>query len=61
MCPACISTLAIMVAGAMSSGGVTAVVVNKFRALSGAKSGAENSEESTNQKEEIWEKRRTSR
>jgi len=37
MCPACISTLAILVTGAVSSGGVAALVVSKFRAMSGAK------------------------
>jgi hypothetical protein len=60
MCPACISTLAIWVAGAVSSGGVMAVVVSKFRARSG-NSSAKSSMEKANQKEEIWERQRTSR
>jgi hypothetical protein len=60
MCPACISMLAILVAGAVSSGGVTALVVSKFRAMSG-NSSAESSMESTNQKEEAWEQQRTSK
>ena len=60
MCPACISTLAVMVAGAVSSGGVMAVVVSKFRELSGM-SDAKSSVEKANQKEEIWEKQRTSK
>ena len=38
MCPACFTTVALIAAGASSSGGLTALVV---RAL-GAKSGAEN-------------------
>ncbi len=57
MCPACISTLAMLVAGALSSGGVTALVVSKFRVMSGAKS----SVEKANQKEETCQKQRTSR
>jgi len=61
MCPACISTLAILVAGAVSSGGAMAVVVvSKFRELSGM-SDAKSSVEKENLKEGIWEKQRTSR
>jgi hypothetical protein len=60
MCPACISTLAVMVAGAVSSGGVLAVVVSKFREMSGM-SDPNSSVEQENQKEEIWEKQRTSK
>ncbi len=59
MCPACFSTLAILV-GAVSSGGVMTVVVSKFRAVSGI-SGAKNSDEGPTQKEEAWEKQRTSK
>ena len=32
MCPACMATTAILIASAVSSGGVAAVVVNKLRA-----------------------------
>ena len=60
MCPACISTLAVMVAGAVSSGGMLAVVMSKFRAMSGM-NGPKSSVVNTNQKEEIWEKQRTSK
>ncbi len=60
MCPACISMLAILAAGAVSSGGVTALVVSKFRAMSGSSS-AKSSMESANQKEETWEQQRTSK
>jgi hypothetical protein len=31
MCPACLATLAMMVVGASSTGGLAALVVNKFR------------------------------
>ena len=37
MCPACITTAALMVAGATSMGGVAVLVVEKLRAKSGAK------------------------
>jgi hypothetical protein len=37
MCPACITTAALMVAGATSTGGVAVLVVKKLRAKSGAK------------------------
>jgi hypothetical protein len=37
MCPACLATLAMMVAGATSTGGVAAVLLHKFRAKTGAK------------------------
>lgn len=60
MCPACISTLAIMVTGAVSSGGVAAVVVSKFWELSGM-SGTKSSVEKENPEEEKWEKQRTSK
>lgn len=32
MCPACLATLAMIIAGATSTGGVATVLVNKFRA-----------------------------
>ena len=37
MCPACITTVALIVAGATSTGGVAALVVKKRRAKNGAK------------------------
>ncbi len=37
MCPACIATLALIAAGATSTGGLTALVVHKLRANRGAK------------------------
>jgi len=60
MCPACISTLAMLVAGAVSSTGVTALVVGKFRVMSGMR-GAESSLEKAHQKEETCQKQRTSK
>jgi len=37
MCPACLATLAMIVAGATSTGGLAAVVIKKFRSDTGAK------------------------
>jgi hypothetical protein len=37
MCPVCIATVAQIVAGATSTGGLTALVVSKLRAKTGAK------------------------
>jgi hypothetical protein len=37
MCPACLAALAMIVAGTTSTGGVAALLVNKFRAKAGAK------------------------
>ena len=37
ICPACLATLAMMVAGAASTGGVATLLVNKFRVKAGAK------------------------
>ena len=37
MCPACITTVALIVAGATSTSGVAALVVKKHRAKNGAK------------------------
>ncbi len=37
MCPACITTVARVVAGATSTGGLTALVVKNLRAKTGAK------------------------
>ena len=36
MCPACLSTLALMFAGVTSTGGLTLLVVRKLRGQSGA-------------------------
>ena len=41
MCPACLTTVALIAAGASSTGGLTALVVRTLR----AKSGAENADE----------------
>lgn len=37
MCPACLATLAMMVAGTASTGGVAAVLIQKFRVKKGVK------------------------
>ena len=37
MCPACLATLAMIVVGASSTGGLAALVVNKFRNDTSAK------------------------
>jgi hypothetical protein len=37
MCPACFTTVALIAAGASSTGGLTALVVRALRAKSGAK------------------------
>ena len=37
MCPACLATLAMMVAGTVSSGGVAAVLMREFRVKKGVK------------------------
>lgn len=60
MCPACMATVALLVAGAASTGGVAALVVGKLRAAGGEKDLSESSKEA-NQKEESWEKQRTSK
>lgn len=38
MCPACMTSVALVVAGATSAGGLTALVVKNLRAKTGAKS-----------------------
>ena len=38
MCPVCITTVTLIVAGATSTGGLTTVIVKKLRAKTGAKS-----------------------
>lgn len=45
MCPLCIATAAQIVMGAASTGGLTAMVINKFR----AKNGAETTKQNTNE------------
>jgi hypothetical protein len=52
MCPAC---MAMLVVGAVSSGGVTALVVSKLRTMSGT-SDARGSAEKANQQEETLSK-----
>jgi len=37
MCPACIATMALIVAGATSTGGLTALAMKKLRAKTGAR------------------------
>jgi acetyl esterase/lipase len=37
MCPACLATLAMMIAGASSTGGLAAVLIHKFRVKKGVK------------------------
>jgi hypothetical protein len=37
MCPACLASLAMMISGATSTGGVAAVVIHRFRAKKGVK------------------------
>ena len=60
MCPACMATVALLIGSAVSSGGVAAVVVSKLLAPKGEKSSA-NGPKGKNQKEETWEKPRTSK
>jgi len=63
MCPACIATTAMLIASAVSAGGVTAVLANKLRAIRGIPGNTKNFGVSANQnqKEEPWEKQRTSK
>ena len=39
MCPACLTTVALIAAGASSTGGLTALVIRALRAKSGAENG----------------------
>jgi len=52
MCPACIASAAFLIASAISTGGVSAVVLHKL----GAHQGAKKSIQKSNPKEETWEK-----
>ena len=52
MCPACLSSAALMIGGVMSTGGLTALILKKL----GAKFGAKNSIQKQNQTEETWAK-----
>lgn len=60
MCPACMATVAMLVVGAVSSGGVTALVLTKLRTMSGT-SDAKGSAEKANQREETRPKQGSSR
>jgi len=53
MCPACMATTALLIASAVSSGGVTAAVINKLR----AKRIARKMLWSNKPKEEKWQQR----
>lgn len=57
MCPACMAATAMLIASAVSSGGVAAVVVTKLRAKGLARKMSEN----RNPKEEKWDQQLTSR
>jgi hypothetical protein len=52
MCPACVASAALLIASVMSMGGLTAVVMKKL----GGKTGAKESVQKSNSKEEAWEK-----
>jgi hypothetical protein len=52
MCPACVASAAWMIAGVLSTGGVTALMVKKL----GAKFGTKKSVQKQNPKEETWAK-----
>jgi hypothetical protein len=57
MCPACMAATAMLIASAVSSGGLTAVVVTKLRAKAMARKRTEN----RNPKEGPWQKQLASR
>ena len=61
MCPACMATTAMLIASAVSAGGVVAVLANRLRSISGTPGNTENFVGSTNQEEETWEQQRTSK
>jgi hypothetical protein len=52
MCPGCLASVAMMVAGVMSTGGLTAVLMKKL----GTHKGEKNSSQTQNPKEETWAK-----
>lgn len=52
MCPGCVANAALMIAGVVSTGGLTALVAKVF----GAKSGVKKSVQNQSPKEETWEK-----
>jgi hypothetical protein len=52
MCPACVASAALLIAGVMSTSGLTAVLMKKL----GEKSGAKGSVQKSNPKEESWDK-----
>jgi len=52
MCPWCIASAALLISSVISTGGVTAVVMKKL----GGKTGAKESVQKSNSKEEQWEK-----
>lgn len=52
MCPGCLANVAMMIAGVMSTGGLTAVFMKKL----GKHDSAKNSTQNQNQKEESWAK-----
>ncbi len=60
MCPACMAATAMLIASAVSTGGVAAVMVSKLLAPKGEKNLA-NSPKEENQKEKPWARQRTSR
>jgi hypothetical protein len=52
MCPACLTSAAMMIASMMSMGGLTVLVMKKLDSKIGAKKSIQNQ----TQKEETWEK-----
>lgn len=60
MCPACMAATAMLIASAVSTGGVAAVMVSKLLAPEGEKSLA-SCPKGKNQKEEAWEQQPTSK
>lgn len=52
MCPGCLASVAMMITGVISTGGLTALVMKKLDSKTGAKKSIQNQ----TQKEETWEK-----
>ena len=52
MCPGCLASVAMMIAGVMSTGGLTAIVMKKLN----SRKGSGKTIQSQTQKEESWEK-----